>query len=107
MEGGVEVARQEVLGLAVGSEAEPLKDLLVLVHLAELRLQILVHRVHADRPVGHRQVPHLHLQEVPGSQVLLVFSEGGRRVVGDDLGDEVLGSVGLVLEVDGSAVADG
>ena len=107
MEVGVEEPGQEVVGAGAGADAELIKNALILVQLAELRLQGLEDLDGLDGLVGLLDVPDFDVEEVSGEDVSPVLREGDIADGGHNLGEEVLVGGGLLLLEDhGGVVAD-
>lgn len=84
--------------LTTPTERKPLKNLLVLIHLTQLRLETLIDRYDRRGLIRHGEVPDLDVEQVAGGEEPLVLGEGRGAVAGDDLSEEVLGGGGVVEE---------
>lgn len=75
MELGVEVACHHCFTVGADRKRKLLEDVLVLVHLTELRFEALVDGNRGYWLIRHGEIPHLHRKKVSGCNVPFILHE--------------------------------
>ena len=104
MESAVEVSSNEVITINTAANAEFVEYALVLVKLTQFALNWLKHLHYTQWFIRHRNVPHLHCEEVSAEDKLSISAETGIRNTRNDFSEKVLSSLVLFFCKDLSCI---